>query len=67
MAANAVRSAALAHTVRNAVEAAYLRTDCLEKRREVMERWAAHYEPTKGQLAIAAKRRRERKGAAAAA
>ena len=52
-----VAEAALAHTVRNAVEAAYLRTDYLEKRRAVMEAWAKHYEPTKGQLAIANKRR----------
>lgn len=33
---------ALAHTVRNAVEAAYHRTDLLEQRRGVMEAWAAH-------------------------
>lgn len=33
---------ALAHTVRNAVEAAYHRTDLLEQRREVMEAWTAH-------------------------
>ena len=40
-----IAEAALAHTVRNAVEAAYLRTDYLEKRRGVMERWAKHCEP----------------------
>lgn len=33
---------ALAHTIRNAVEAAYHRTDLLEQRRKVMEAWAAH-------------------------
>jgi integrase len=33
---------ALAHTIRNAVEAAYHRTDLLEQRRGVMEAWAAH-------------------------
>jgi integrase len=33
---------ALAHTIRNAVEAAYHRTDLLEQRRSVMEAWAAH-------------------------
>jgi integrase len=33
---------ALAHKVRNAVEAAYHRTDLLEQRRGVMEAWAAH-------------------------
>jgi integrase len=32
---------ALAHTIRNAVEAAYHRTDLLEQRRSVMEAWAA--------------------------
>lgn len=31
---------ALAHTIRNAVEAAYHRTDLLEQRRSVMEAWA---------------------------
>ncbi len=31
---------ALAHKVPNAVEAAYRRTDFLEKRRELMRRWA---------------------------
>jgi integrase len=31
---------ALAHTIRNAVEAAYHRTDLLEQRRDVMEQWA---------------------------
>jgi integrase len=33
---------ALAHTIRNAVEAAYHRTDLLEQRRSVMEAWTAH-------------------------
>jgi integrase len=33
---------ALAHTIRNDVEAAYHRTDLLEARRDVMEAWAAH-------------------------
>ena len=40
-----VAEAALAHTVRNAVEAAYLRTDYLEKRRAVMQAWAKHCLP----------------------
>ncbi len=35
-----------------------------DERHKIMERWAAHCEPTKGQLAIAAKRRREREAAA---
>ena len=33
---------ALAHTVKNQVEAAYHRTDLLEQRRAMMEAWAAH-------------------------
>jgi integrase len=33
---------ALAHTIRNAVEAAYHRTDLLEQRRDVMKQWAEH-------------------------
>ena len=33
---------ALAHTIRNAVEAAYHRTDLLEQRRSVMDAWADH-------------------------
>lgn len=35
-----VIEAALAHRVANKVEAAYLRTDLLEKRRELMQEWA---------------------------
>ena len=30
----------LAHTVKNAVEAAYYRTDILDRRRELLQRWA---------------------------
>jgi integrase len=37
-----VSEAALAHTIRNKVEAAYRRTDHLEARRELMETWAVH-------------------------
>jgi integrase len=33
---------ALAHTIRNAVEAAYHLTDLLEQRRSVMEAWSKH-------------------------
>ena len=36
-----VCEAALAHSVRNKVEAAYLRTDLFERRRELMNAWAA--------------------------
>jgi integrase len=37
-----VAEAALAHTIPNKVEAAYRRTDFLEKRRKLMEAWGAH-------------------------
>ena len=37
---NSVVEAALAHTVKNKVEAAYLRTKLFDKRREVMDAWA---------------------------
>ena len=37
-----VAEACLAHVVRNAVEAAYARTDHLDKRRIVMDDWAAY-------------------------
>ena len=33
---------ALAHKIKNSVEAAYHRTDLLEKRRPMMESWAKH-------------------------
>ena len=33
---------ALAHTISNAAEAAYHRTDLLEQRRSMMDAWAAH-------------------------
>ena len=37
-----VVEAALAHTVRNQVEAAYRRTDLFERRRRLMDGWAAY-------------------------
>jgi integrase len=40
-----VAEMALAHTVENRVEAAYRRGDLFEKRRDLMERWAAFCEP----------------------
>ena len=39
---NEVCEAALAHVVRNKAEAAYRRGDLLDKRRELMEVWAAY-------------------------
>ena len=41
-----VKEAALAHTVRNAVERAYRRTDLFDKRRDLMDRWARFCCPT---------------------
>jgi integrase len=40
--AHEVKEAALAHTVRNAVERAYRRTDLFDKRRDMMDAWAVH-------------------------
>lgn len=37
----AVMKAALAHTIPDAAEAAYARSDLFEKRRDLMNRWAA--------------------------
>ena len=37
-----VAEAALAHVVKNKVEAAYARSDLLDSRREVMERWSEY-------------------------
>ncbi len=39
---HAVMEAALAHTVPNATEAAYFRSDLFERRRELMEAWEAY-------------------------
>jgi len=43
--AGEVAEAALAHAIPNKVEAAYKRTDFLQKRRKLMEAWAAYCEP----------------------
>ena len=45
-----VAEAALAHTIGNAVEAAYRRGDALEKRRVLMETWAGYCEPKAGNV-----------------
>ena len=39
-----VVEAALAHVVQNKVEAAYRRTDLFERRRRIMDDWAAYVE-----------------------
>ena len=43
-----VMEAALAHTVRNTVEAAYYRTDLFERRRTLMDQWASYLDGTAG-------------------
>lgn len=43
-----VAEAALAHTVGNAVEAAYRRSDALERRRKMMQAWADYLDSKKG-------------------
>lgn len=44
-----VAEMALAHTIENKVEAAYRRGDLFEKRRRMMEDWAAHCDHAEGQ------------------
>ena len=43
-----VVEAALAHVVRNRVEAAYARSDLFERRRRLMDEWAAYLATTRG-------------------
>jgi hypothetical protein len=40
-----ITQTALAHVVGDKAEQAYRRSDALEKRRKLMEAWAAHCEP----------------------
>ena len=40
--ANEVSEMALAHTIQNKAEAAYARSDLIEKRKEMMEQWAEY-------------------------
>ena len=47
---NEVCELALAHTIKNKVEAAYRRGDLLEKRRELMTTWAAFVTSSKGKV-----------------
>ena len=44
-----VVEAALAHTVRNPTEAAYARSDLFERRRRLMDDWAAYLAGARGQ------------------
>ena len=46
---HAVMEAALAHTIRNKVEAAYARSDLFEKRRALMEAWATYLQSENAQ------------------
>lgn len=54
-----VKEAALAHAIRNKVEAAYRRTDLFEKRREMMAAWGAFAAGPKKNVALLAARKRE--------
>ena len=45
-----VVEAAFAHTVRNPTEAAYARSDLFERRRRLMDDWAAYLSVTRGHL-----------------
>ena len=47
-----VAETALGHTVGGAVERSYRRTDFLEQRRALMERWAAHVARTQADVAV---------------
>lgn len=42
-----VAEQALAHTIKSAAEASYARSNLFEKRRDLMERWAAYLDPDK--------------------
>jgi len=53
-----VAEQALAHTIGNKVEAAYLRSDLFEKRRHLMNLWATHLVTPKGKV-VAFNTRRE--------
>jgi len=52
-----LREAALAHTIGNKAEAAYRRGDALEKRRAMMEAWAAWCEPREANVVAFSKHR----------
>ena len=52
-----VAEAALAHVVSNAAEAAYARSDLFEKRRPLMDRWAAFIAGEDGRIIPMAARR----------
>ena len=45
-----VIEAALAHAVANQTEAAYARTDLFERRRLLMDKWAAYLDGERGQV-----------------
>jgi acyl-CoA reductase-like NAD-dependent aldehyde dehydrogenase len=45
-----VAEAALAHAVGDAVERAYARSDVFEKRRKLMQAWAAYLDARRGEV-----------------
>ncbi len=52
-----VMEAALAHTIKNKVEAAYARSDLLDKRRALMDAWARYLDVNNGNNVVAIARR----------
>ena len=53
-----VAEAALAHVIGNAAEQAYRRSDALEKRRKLMDAWAAYCEPSSADEKVTLLRRK---------
>ena len=51
-----VMELSLAHTVRNKVEAAYNRTDLFERRRALMDQWAAYLNDAAGTVVTLGRR-----------
>ena len=51
-----IQEAALAHTVKDKVEAAYARSDLFERRRNLMDAWAAYLGPDGGNVVSMARR-----------
>jgi integrase len=55
---HAIVEQAMGHQVGNEVERVYRRTDVLQKRRELMDAWAAYCEPPAGETVIPIRPRR---------
>ena len=55
-----ITETALSHVIGDKAEQAYRRSDALEKRRKLMDAWAAYCEPRKGGNVVALKRTAKR-------